>query len=94
MAKILRVIALLPVYIYRAVFSPFMPRSCRYHPTCSAYAEQAVKQHGVLKGWALALIRIARCHPFSSHSFDDPVPSAFTWADLLRYKRRNTTEKE
>ena len=60
---------------YKRVVSPFMPRACRFHPTCSEYAAQAVEAHGALKGSALAAGRVLRCNPWSAGGFD-PVPTA------------------
>ena len=58
---------------YKRFISPLMPPACRFQPTCSAYAAEAVEKHGVVKGSALAVGRIARCHPWSRGGFD-PVP--------------------
>lgn len=58
---------------YRRVISPVTPPSCRFTPTCSAYAEQAVRRHGARRGGWLALRRISRCHPFGASGYD-PVP--------------------
>jgi putative membrane protein insertion efficiency factor len=58
---------------YKRFISPLMPPACRFQPTCSEYAAEAVEKHGVLKGSALAVGRIARCHPWSHGGFD-PVP--------------------
>ena len=63
----------LPVRAYRAVFSPWVGHNCRYQPTCSAYALEALERHGALKGAWLALRRILRCHPFGRSGYD-PVP--------------------
>lgn len=62
-----------PVIFYRKVISPLTPPSCRYYPTCSAYALEALEKHGALKGSWLAAKRIARCHPFHPGGYD-PVP--------------------
>lgn len=63
----------LPVLLYRATFSPIVGMNCRYHPTCSAYALEALEKHGALKGGWLTLRRIARCHPLGGYGYD-PVP--------------------
>ena len=57
---------------YRVVFA-WMPASCRYEPTCSHYAEQAVRRHGVVRGLALATWRLLRCNPWTKGGYD-PVP--------------------
>ena len=58
---------------YQRFFSPLLPPSCRFHPSCSQYALEAVTRHGALKGSWLAVRRLARCHPFNAGGFD-PVP--------------------
>lgn len=58
---------------YKRFVSPFMPPACRFQPTCSDYAAEAIEVHGVLKGSALAASRLLRCHPWSAGGFD-PVP--------------------
>lgn len=69
-------ILLLPVYVYKLVISPFTPASCRFQPTCSSYAVEAIKKHGPLKGGWLALRRFSRCHPWGDHGYD-PVPKIY-----------------
>ncbi len=69
--SILASIFALPVRAYRLVFSPWIGHNCRYHPTCSAYALEALEKHGGLKGAWLAIRRIARCHPFGSCGVDN-----------------------
>jgi putative membrane protein insertion efficiency factor len=64
---------LAPVYFYKYCISPYTPASCRYAPTCSEYAIQALKKHGPFKGLYLATRRILRCHPWGGSGFD-PVP--------------------
>lgn len=61
------------VRLYRVAISPLLGVSCRFQPTCSTYAIEALEQHGVLRGTALAARRIARCHPWGGSGFD-PVP--------------------
>jgi putative membrane protein insertion efficiency factor len=68
---------------YKRLVSPFLPRACRFHPTCSEYAAEAVEVHGVLKGTALAAGRVLRCNPWSTGGFD-PVPPATATAALPR----------
>ncbi|QGX98601.1 membrane protein insertion efficiency factor YidD [Roseovarius faecimaris] len=63
----------LPVRFYRAVFSPWVGHNCRYQPTCSAYAMEALQKHGGIKGGWLAARRILRCHPWGQSGYD-PVP--------------------
>lgn len=59
--------------LYRLVVSPMYGQVCRYHPSCSAYALEAVDEHGALRGSLLAVRRLARCHPWAAGGFD-PVP--------------------
>ena len=61
------------IWIYRRLISPLTPASCRYQPTCSAYAAQAVQKYGPWRGGWLALRRLSRCHPWGGHGYD-PVP--------------------
>lgn len=68
-------IASLPIRLYRLALSPLLPAACRFTPTCSEYALEAIQTHGVAKGLSLALIRLLRCHPFSPASYH-PVPPA------------------
>ena len=65
----------LPIKGYRLIFSPWVGRSCRFDPTCSAYALIALERHGALKGSWLTVRRILRCHPWGAHGVDD-VPVA------------------
>ena len=65
----------LPIKGYRLIFSPWVGRSCRFDPTCSAYALIALERHGALKGSWLTVRRILRCHPWGAHGVDD-VPDA------------------
>lgn len=73
MKKILSFIVLLPVYFYKYCISPLKPPTCRFTPTCSTYAIEAVKKHGPWKGIWLAVKRIGRCHPWGGQGYD-PVP--------------------
>ena len=60
------------IRVYQAVVSPLLPRACRFVPTCSEYASQAVRAHGIARGSWLALGRLARCHPFHPGGYDPP----------------------
>lgn len=62
---------------YRRAVSPLLGKRCRFHPTCSAYAEIAVRAHGPARGGWLAVRRVARCHPFNPGGYD-PVPGTPT----------------
>ncbi len=64
--------------VYRALISPLYGDVCRYHPSCSAYALEAVQRHGAAPGSWLAARRISRCHPWASGGYD-PVPAEFSW---------------
>ncbi|QUB47143.1 membrane protein insertion efficiency factor YidD [Prevotella sp. oral taxon 475] len=66
-------IFILPIRLYQVAISPYTPPSCRFIPSCSEYARQAIAKHGPLKGSALALWRILRCHPWGGSGYD-PVP--------------------
>lgn len=70
MTPLARILAL-PVHAYRLVGSPWLGRSCRFQPTCSAYALEALEKHGALKGGWLAIRRIGRCHPFGASGIDN-----------------------
>lgn len=63
----------MPIRFYQLCISPLFPPSCRFTPTCSEYARQALIKHGVVKGLWLALRRLLRCHPWGGHGYD-PVP--------------------
>lgn len=70
---ILTWLLLAPIYFYKYAISPIFPAVCRYTPSCSQYAVEALKIHGPLKGFLLAVWRILRCNPWGSHGYD-PVP--------------------
>jgi uncharacterized protein len=65
-----RRIVLAPIAVYQRVISPALPRRCKYEPTCSAYAVQAVREYGILRGLVLASWRLLRCNPLSHGGFD------------------------
>ncbi|GAA4333176.1 hypothetical protein GCM10023144_24170 [Pigmentiphaga soli] len=66
---------ILPIRFYRYFLSPWVGQACRFTPTCSAYAIEAIERHGALRGGYLGLRRICRCHPFAPGGID-PVPPA------------------
>ena len=66
----MKAIFLAPIRLYQRVLSPIMPARCKYHPTCSEYAVQAIRMHGVMRGLVLAGWRILRCNPLSNGGID------------------------
>ena len=68
---------------YRVVISPLYGQVCRYHPSCSAYALDAVREHGSIRGVWLAVRRLGRCHPWAAGGYD-PVPTRTSSADSSR----------
>jgi len=77
---VLQKLILIVIKFYQTLLSPFLPPVCRFYPTCSEYAYQAVCKHGFLIGLYLSLKRISKCHPFNPGGFD-PVP------DTLSFKK-------
>jgi uncharacterized protein len=75
--------ALLPVRVYQRVISPAFPSRCKYYPTCSEYAVQAIESYGILRGAVLAGWRLLRCNPFS-HGGYDPVTAQSLFRSLPR----------
>jgi hypothetical protein len=63
----------LPIRLYKRLLSPLLPPACRFHPSCSVYALEALQKHGALRGVRLILWRLLRCQPFHPGGFD-PVP--------------------
>jgi hypothetical protein len=82
--------ALIKIYAY--LISPLTGPNCRFHPTCSHYAMDAIDTHGAGKGSVLALKRILKCHPWHKGEMIDPVPASIDWAALIGYKRPNAKE--
>ncbi|MEQ9424458.1 MAG: membrane protein insertion efficiency factor YidD [Cyclobacteriaceae bacterium] len=66
-------IYILPILFYKYSISPLIPPSCRYAPTCSTYAVEAILKHGIFKGTWLGIKRISKCHPWGGQGYD-PVP--------------------
>ena len=68
-----RALCVFPISLYQWLLSPLLPPACRFRPTCSAYAAEAILIHGVWRGGWLTLRRLARCHPWGGSGYD-PVP--------------------
>lgn len=89
MKNFLVLIVQFPIRLYRVFLSPFLGARCRFYPSCSCYALQALEQHGVFKGLLLSLSRIIRCNPWRCGHFHDPVPKRFTWRGIIGYNRNH-----
>lgn len=68
--RALQAVVLAPIRLYQRVISPALPRHCKYEPTCSHYAVQAIRRYGILRGLVLAGWRLLRCNPWSHGGFD------------------------
>ncbi len=77
------------VKFYRAFISPLKTGSCRFEPTCSAYAQAALESHGALRGGLLTAGRLLKCHPFHPGGYD-PVPEKASDANTRMTQRKNT----
>ena len=73
LSRLIKNVFVLLIKFYQKVISPWTPASCRYTPTCSAYAVSALRKHGLEKGGLLAIKRIGSCHPWGGNGYD-PVP--------------------
>lgn len=71
MKRLLREIALAPLHLYRRFISPLLPARCKYYPSCSTYAVQAVRELGIIRGGIVAAWRLARCNPWSHGGVDE-----------------------
>jgi putative membrane protein insertion efficiency factor len=67
----------LPIRLYRWLVSPMLGTNCRYHPSCSAYALEAIEKHGAARGGWLSIRRVCRCHPWGGDGYD-PVPGGYS----------------
>jgi uncharacterized protein len=79
LARVVRAIAVAPIVVYQRVISPALPRRCKYEPTCSRYAVEAVRRYGILRGLVLAGWRVLRCNPWSYGGYD-PVSAQRVFA--------------
>ncbi|HZI58818.1 MAG TPA: membrane protein insertion efficiency factor YidD [Verrucomicrobiae bacterium] len=79
-------VATFSLWLYKGIISPFLPVACRYVPTCSEYAAEAVAKHGLLHGAALGLWRLLRCNPFARGGYD-PVPGKKAGKPLATERR-------
>ncbi len=73
MSKFMSRLLIMPIRFYQGAISPHFPAACRYQPTCSQYAVEAIQKYGAIKGTVLAAKRIGRCHPWGGSGYD-PVP--------------------
>jgi hypothetical protein len=71
-------VLLLPIHLYRKTIGPLLPPSCRFYPTCSTYAVEAITRHGAFAGLYLTVRRLLRCHPWHPGGIDE-VPERFRW---------------
>jgi len=78
-----------PVKIYKKILSPLLGQRCRFYPTCSEYAIEAIEKFGVFKGGGMAIKRILRCNPFGGFGYD-PVPEKEKPARLFSYRKKKS----
>ena len=76
MRQVVKLVALQLLRGYKSAISPMLPPACRFVPTCSEYAEDAVERYGALRGGWMAFTRILRCHPFARSGYDPVVKRA------------------
>lgn len=76
------------INIYRTYLSPFLPPSCRFYPTCSQYAQEAISRYGLVRGGWLAAKRLSKCHPFHAGGYD---PVDFAEKEILAKRKRNVS---
>ncbi len=88
LSRTIALLLVMPIRAYQKFITPFTPPACRFTPTCSEYARQALLKHGPVKGLLLAVWRISRCHPWGGSGYD-PVPETFTIRTL--FERHNHT---
>jgi putative membrane protein insertion efficiency factor len=91
MNRIANTVLLMMLRGYKWALSPMLPPACRYLPTCSEYAIEAVERYGAFRGTAMAIWRLLRCHPFVGGGYD-PVPIRVGWAPYTGAALRRTAE--
>jgi uncharacterized protein len=79
LTRLIRALAVAPIAVYQRVVSPAIPRRCKYEPTCSRYAVEAIREYGILRGAVLAAWRLLRCNPWSYGGYD-PVEAQRVFA--------------
>lgn len=89
--SLLRQAVAAPIEVYRRVVSPLLPARCKYEPTCAAYAAQAIREFGILRGFVLAAWRLLRCNPWSHGGFD-PVAEQRVFPLRRHFGDRRTTK--
>jgi putative membrane protein insertion efficiency factor len=87
----MRAILLALIRAYQYLLSPWVGGSCRFWPTCSEYAREAIEAHGAARGAWMAIARVARCHPYGAGGFD-PVPQQFRWRCWRHQRATNTAQ--
>ncbi len=85
-------IAIIPIRIYQYLISPLLPTSCRHAPSCSQYAIEALKVHGMIRGTYLAVHRILRCHPWGTHGIDPVPPKPYRIFKFKRLKQNDISD--
>jgi len=75
------------IRIYQSTFGRILPRSCRFAPSCSQYAIDALRHHGFLKGSLLSIFRILRCQPLCSGGWDPVPPKGLRFTDMMKFKQ-------
>lgn len=81
------------LFVYRRLISPMLPPACRYHPSCSAYAFEAIREHGPIFGLFLAARRLLRCHPWAAGG-PDPVPPRAPSRTESRHSRTESRQQD
>ncbi len=86
-------VLIIPVKLYQWTISPLLPGTCRYVPTCSEYAIEALRTHGPVKGFILGTKRIFSCHPWGGHGFDPVPPAGTPLFKFMKFKSNKNNEQ-